>query len=233
MNRAFKLFRLQQVDTQVDELQARLAEIDKLLTEDQVVKEAREAVATNLAQRDTVQKDLHRAEEDVKAQQIKIDHNQASLYGGKITNPKELQDLQAEAEALKRHFSALEDVQLEKLMAYEEKQAAMTEAEAQLEAILAQRSVEQSTLSTEQSDLQGEVSRLEGERVSAETGVSPEDVQTYEALRKSKGGKAIAKVENKSCSACGTELSNALAQASRSPNELARCANCKRILYAG
>ena len=40
---------------------------------------------------------------------IKLDQNQSSLYGGKITNPKELQDLQIESDALHRKITDLED----------------------------------------------------------------------------------------------------------------------------
>lgn len=233
MNRSFKLFRLQQIDSQLDEVRGRLAEIDRLLAEDQVLKEARQAADSAEETEASAQKELRRAEEETKAQQTRIEQNQASLYGGKVTNPKELQDLQLEDEALNRHLRALEEIQLGKMMTYEETQAFLKKARENLEAVRAQRAVENRTLGSEQTKLTAEAERLEGERVSAAHGVSDEDMSDYLSLRKSKAGLAVAKVQNKTCSACGAELAASLAQAARSPNELAHCSTCKRILYAG
>ena len=233
MSGAFKLFRLQQVDSQLDEVQARLEEIEKVLGDDQVLQEARQAADQAEATELSAQKELKRAEEEVQAQQLRIEHNQTSLYSGRISNPKELQDLQLEAEALNRHRLALEDIQLEKMMVFEEAHAKLVSAQETLEATRAQRAVEHRTLGSEQNKLNEEKQRLESERFTAVSGISKEDLKVYQGLRKSKGGLAVAKVKNKTCSACGAELSASLAQAARSPNELTRCDNCKRILYAG
>jgi predicted nucleic acid-binding Zn-ribbon protein len=233
MNRSFKLFRLQQIDNQLDEARGRLAEIEELLAEDKVLNEARQATDKAGESEAEAQKDLRRADEDTKAQQTKLEQNQSSLYGGKVTNAKELQDLQMEAESLKKHLSGLEEIQLEKMMAYEESQSYLNKAKENLEAIKAQRAVENQTLHSEEDKLRTEAERLEGDRVTAANGVPDEDMTSYLALRKSKAGLAVAKVQNKTCSACGAELSASLAQAARSPNELAFCSTCKRILYAG
>lgn len=233
MNRSFKLFRLQQNDNQLDEARGRLAEIERLLGEDLILNEARQAADSAGESEAAAQKELRRADEDAKVQQTKLEQNQVSLYGGKVTNAKELQDLQLEAESLKRHLGGLEEIQLEKMMAYEETQSWLTKAKENLEAVKAQRAIENQALHTEQTKLQAEAERLEGDRVTAAHGVPDEDMASYMALRKSKAGLAVAKVQNKTCSACGAELSASLAQAARSPNELAYCSTCRRILYAG
>ncbi len=232
MNRSFKLFRLQQVDSQLDELQARLTAIEKALAEGEVVNEAKQAEEQAKTATQLTQHAVRSAEEEVKAQQQHIQHNQASLYSGKVTNPKELQDLQKEAEALTRRLNELENVELEKMIALEEAQAALKKAEENLESVLAQRGVEQRTLGSEQNNFITEQARLQGERTTATKGISSEDLELYKSVRASKGGLAVAKVQNKTCSACGAELSASLAQASRSPDELVRCSSCKRILYA-
>jgi predicted nucleic acid-binding Zn-ribbon protein len=233
MNRAFKLFRLQQVDSQLDQVRDRLAEIEQELREDQVIKEAVQANELAAAHAQTTDKDLRRAEENTKAQQTKIEANQASLYSGKVTNPKELQDLQSEAEALGRHLRSLEEIQLEKMAANEEAAIALKSAQDNLEAVKAQRSVENSALTLEQAKLTHEAERIENERTPAAHGISDEDLAEYQTLRQAKNRLAVARTQNKTCSACGTQLSESLAQAARSPNELARCSTCKRILYAG
>lgn len=233
MNLGFRLFRLQQVDTQLDDVAKRLAEIERLLANDDVIREARSAIEAAQAAMDTTRKELALAEAEVKAQQEKLKENQDALYGGKVRNPKELQDLQLEAENLTGHLRTQEDVQLDKMMRLEDQQATLQNAEANLEGVLAQRGVEQRTLTKEQEQLHAEKLRLLEEREPALHGIPAESLAVYEGLRKSKSGLAVAKVANKECSACGAELSAALAEAARSPSDLARCDSCKRILYAG
>jgi predicted nucleic acid-binding Zn-ribbon protein len=233
MSRPFKLYRLQQIDSQLDEAQARLEEIAAILGEDEALKAAKQAVAETEEARGKAEKELRRAEEDVQAQQIKIEHNQSTLYGGKVTNPKELQDLQAEAEALQRHLGALEDVQLEKMLAHEDAGAALKAAQQRQHEIETERAKEHGELGQEREVLLKEVERLNGDREAAASGIPDEDMRQYLALRESKGGMAVAKVKDKTCGACGATLSHALAQAARSPNDLSHCSSCKRILYSG
>lgn len=233
MSLVFKLFRLQQVDTQLDQAHTRLAEIERRLGQNAVLQAAMQAREQAQAAAHAAHTALRSAEEEVAAQQKRIEQNQTSLYGGSVSNPKELQDLQLESEALGRRLSELEDTQLEAMDAHEQQQASLKAAEENLEAVKAQQAVEHTALLEEQANLQEEAARLLDERSSALAGVETAELETYQALRASKSGVAVAKVQNSTCAACGAELSAARAQAARSPNDLARCDNCKRILYAG
>ena len=88
MSLPFKLHRLQQFDSQLDQNRARLREIELILSDDSALVEAqrREDAATKrLAY---TQKSLRKAEENVKAQKLKIEQTEAALYGGKVRNPK-------------------------------------------------------------------------------------------------------------------------------------------------
>ena len=233
MSSPFKLFRLQQVDSQLDQVRSRLNEIERLLADNEVINKANNVLQDAKKAHETAQQELSKAEDEVKAVQAKLKENQDTLYGGKVKNPKELQDLQMEADSHKRHISALEEIELEKMVALEEQQSAVESAEKALEAALAQQGVKQRALGSEQNKLSAEAVRLEEERSADLSSIPNEDLKVYESLRTSKGGLAVAKVQSKTCGACGAELSASLAQAARSPNELARCDNCKRILYAG
>jgi predicted nucleic acid-binding Zn-ribbon protein len=233
VNQAFKLFRLQQIDSQLDRVSERQAEIERLLADDQVIRESQGLVGTAHTASEQARRDLLFTESETKAQQDKLKENQNTLYSGKVTNPKELQELQQEAELLTRHVSEHEDKQLAQMEQLEQLQAAAQQAEANLEAAIAQRGVNQRTLNTELGELELEARRLLEERETALSGVEEEARVLYGSLRKSKNGLAIAKVSNKTCSACGAELSASLAEAARSPQALARCDSCKRILYSG
>jgi predicted nucleic acid-binding Zn-ribbon protein len=60
----------------------------------------------------------------------------------------------------------------------------------------------------------------------------PADVLSqYESLLKTKAGKAVAMIVEDTCEACGMTISPVDMQAARSPNILAYCKTCGRILY--
>lgn len=233
MSSAFKLFRLQQVDSQLDQVKARLAEIERLLAEDKDVLRAQAFLREAQEISEAAQREVRSAEEQVKSVQSKLSENQARLYGGTVNNPKELQDLQLEAEVLTRQIKSLEDAELEKMLALEERQAQVKTAEEALDAANAKRARDNQVLHGESAGLTAEAQRLEEERSADLSSIAEGDLAIYEKIRAGKGGIAVAKVQNKTCGACGAELSASLAQAARSPSELARCDNCKRILYAG
>lgn len=233
MSRAFKLFRVQQIDTQLDQAAARLAHIQRTLNDNAAHQAASLAQQQAQAALHSAHTALRSAEEEVAGQQLRIEQNQTSLYGGSVTNPKELQDLQKEAEALARRLSELEDAQLEAMAAYEQRQAEAQAAEAALTAVNAQLAVEHKLLFDEQAELQEQVTRLQSERITSWGAVAADDQATYDSLRASKSGTAIARVQAGTCSACGAELSAARAQAARSAEDLVRCDNCKRVLYGG
>jgi predicted nucleic acid-binding Zn-ribbon protein len=233
MSSPFKLFRLQQIDLQLDRTRARLREIQAALEENSVLRAVMGKVAARERELQESKKILQRAEGEVQAQRIKIEQTEASLYGGKIRNPKELQDLQNEAAALKRYRDVLEDRQLEAMMSVEEFEGALDEAAAELKAVQERGDVQNASLLSEQSALYKDVERLENERQAATSSLEAPELRTYEQLRLARNGIAVAKVTDRACAACGSTLSAALLSAARSPNQITRCSTCNRILYMG
>jgi predicted nucleic acid-binding Zn-ribbon protein len=233
MSSPFKLFRLQQIDLQLDRTRARLREIQAALEENSVLRAVMGKVAARERELQESKKILQRAEGEVQAQRIKIEQTEASLYGGKIRNPKELQDLQNEAAALKRYRDVLEDRQLEAMMSVEEFEGALDEAATELKAVQERGAVQNASLLSEQSALYKDVERLENERQAATSSLEAPELRTYEQLRLARNGIAVAKVTDRACAACGSTLSAALLSAARSPNQITRCSTCNRILYMG
>lgn len=233
MSQAFKVYRLQQIDSQIDRGRARLREIEAALSEDAELRQAqREAEATAETLR-KAKKRLKEAEQEVEKQRVKIEQTEAALYGGKIRNPKELQDLQHELAALKRYLNVLEDRQLEAMLALEEAERGNEAASRRREKAQAQASRQNTSLREEQSSLLKDIQRQEEERQAATGGVAVEDLRLYEQMRQTRRGVAVAKVSDKGCTACGSTLSATLLAAARLPNQLTRCTTCGRILYIG
>jgi uncharacterized protein len=233
MSQPFKLHRLQQTDSLLDKKRQRLAEIERILSEDAEI----QAAAAHLAETDTslqaARKALRRAEEEVQAQRVKIEQNEAALYGGKVRNPKELQDLQNESAALKRYLGVLEDRQLDSMIAVEEAETVNEQANSYLEDLKARRIEANAALLGEQTALLKDVARLENERVATISTIEQEDILLYEQLRVSRRGVAVASIHDNACAACGSTLTPGTIQAARSGGTLIRCTFCGRILYIG
>jgi hypothetical protein len=233
MSRPFKLYRLQQIDTQLDWIHTRLLEIDTALQNDASLKQAGETARQSEQAHEAARKALRRIEDEVQQQRIKIEQNESSLYGGKIRNPKELKDLENEVAALKRYLSTLEDRQLDAMLVEEEAAANQKMAAGELEKTRLDFEQRWGELNFEQEKILRDQERLEGERRAAAGSILPEDMAQYVQLRKTRRGVAVAKVVDRACSACGSTLNAALLNAAHSPNQITLCDACGRVLYQG
>lgn len=233
MSQPFKLFRLQQVDTQIDRLQARLSEIQAILQDHSVEEQAAAEHASAQAELNQKLKVLKRAEEEVRSQRLKIEQTEATLYGGKVRNPKELQDLQNEIAALKRYLSVLEDRQLEAMFEAETSEEEEKGAAGRLEIVKKATVEKHANLEAEKAGLINEIEHAGTERQATISSIPTEDLNLYEQLRRQRKGLAVAQVSDRYCSACGSTLSATLLHAARSSTQLTRCEVCGRILYSG
>lgn len=233
MTQPFKLYRLQQLDSHLDRAHARLDEIKVALSDDQTLRQAEHQEKQAEEALQAARKSLQRAEEAVLQQRIKIEETEAALYGGKVRNPKELQDLQNEAAALKRYRNVLEDRQLEAMQVEEEAEATSRSASAQAEIERARLAERRATLIEEQSRLLKEIPNFDDERSATANSIPAEELNLYDNLRRQRRGLAVALVKDRTCSACGTTLNAALLHVTRSAIQITRCDSCGRILYAG
>jgi predicted nucleic acid-binding Zn-ribbon protein len=233
MSRPFQLYRLQQLDTQIDGMHARLKETESALADDSEVSLSREKLAQTNTELQLARQNLRNAEFETQQQRIKIEQTEATLYGGKVHNPKELKDLENEAAALKRQLSVLEDRQLESMEAEEEASKCQRIIAGELDAALARHQRRSGELNQEKEKLEKDLKRMEEERRVAAGSTPAEDLTVYEQLRQKRRGLAVAKVTDRACAACGSTLNAMLLNAARSPNQLNMCDHCGRILYLG
>lgn len=233
MSQPFKLYRLQQLDSQLDKMSNRLSEIEAELQDDNALQTARKR--SEMAEQNLIdkRKALKRADENVQMQRTKIEQTEATLYSGKVRNPKELQDLENESAALKRYQAVLEDRMIEAMLAEEEAQEVYKGAndEANTQRIIL--NLTQNKLKKEKSGLEFDLLRVKEERAATLGSIPEHDLALYEQLRNQRRGIAVSKITNKACSACGTTLSATLLHAARNPNQINRCETCRRILYMG
>jgi predicted nucleic acid-binding Zn-ribbon protein len=231
MSRPKSLYDLQQIDSQLDSYAVRLGEIEAELADDHAVQAAiakAEAAEQDLQE---AEKALRLAEQAVQDQDYKIKQSQNRLYSGSVTNPKELEDIQNEVEALKRYREVLEERLLEAMLVVDDAEERYDQAQDQLEHARAQRSQKEAKLKGEKAQIEKHAAQLEEQRKNQIAGISEADLETYKKIRLKRGGVAVAKVDNQGCSACGATLGTAAYQAARSPSQLTFCDTCGRILF--
>ncbi len=227
------LYRLQQIDLQLDQAKLRLDELIQLIENDSDLRKAEELFKRQEEITKDLEKKLHSIEHDVEQQLIKIEQSEAALYGGRIKNPKELRDLEEEVKALKRYLQVLEDRQLESMIVLEQETSTLQRLQNDLNRIQQDRIQQNSRYLGEKTEIEREIQRLENERLIATSGIEPEYYQRYQTIRTSKKGIAVSRIQDKCCSACGTTLTGGLVQDARAPDRMVICPSCGRILYGG
>jgi hypothetical protein len=232
MSASLGLFRLQQVDRQIDQTQSELDTIRKELENDVELRQTLSRVEAAKKDQHLARHDLQMAEAAGQSQQIKIQQAESSLYGGSVHNPKELQDLQNDVASLKRHLSSLEERELEAMTQVDSAERTLQLAESELAKLQSRLGNEHQKLIEKQSALLNNLERLSEEREAAIAPIESRLLELYEGLRQQKRGVAVAEVSDKSCSACGTNLNAALQQNARSATQIVHCPTCGRILFA-
>jgi predicted nucleic acid-binding Zn-ribbon protein len=230
LSKAELLLDLQAIDSKIDQLSKRLAEVkaaqretDELIAARQATKEA-EHIAV---QKRSARTDLELADAAV---DDKIKQAEKRLYSGLVKNPKELLDLQNDISSLKRQKAALDDQLLDAMLALEEAEDTLARHMAARDQIEAAWKTSQSDLSAERTHLETELARQSEEQIAARAQLDQADLVLYDQLRRRKGGVAVVEVAGLTCAGCGVRVTATVLQQLGHADQLTRCGNCERIL---
>lgn len=231
MRKVDLLWQLQETDRQLDaaraaqaRLSAEIGERSALARREAEVREAQERRhALEMQQRDL--------ELLAEARRSKLEENERRLYSGRITNPKELSNLQSEIDQEKRQLSALEDQLLEIMEQLEELNARLTELRSLLERETEAWQSLQGRLKEQLRDTEATITQLTTQRSTLMSQLAPADQAVYETLRRQKGGVAVAQVHQRTCQACRVGLTPSQEQRARQGHDLVTCNSCGRILF--
>lgn len=228
-----QLLALQTEDTALKRLQDRrgsLPEAARLVEVQDALAELTADLEIATKQHDEVAREQDKLEGEIGIAEEKISREEQRLFGGAVSNPKELGALQAEVAMLKRKKSELEDQLLEVMVQKED-------ASATLERLRG----EQADLSSTADNLTKRVAELiaemdadiaghEAKRTAAVTPIPAELLDLYEKIRAQKAGVGVAALEAGTCQGCHTKLPNKEVERIRAEGGLQRCENCRRIL---
>ncbi len=231
MTNARELYSLQELDLALDRIQEKTAKSEEELhagLDLNHVETALQEVTERLEQVQSQHSSLALEAESHRERSTRLDDQ---LYGGAITNPKDLESLEPEAsnarELLERQDTELLELSLqveesrnrqdalEKELA--DGRSAWQVREAELEKTIASWAAEREAVSAQRNDL-------------AVT-LEPSSLQRYESLRRAKGGLAVAKVERGLCQACRMSLPTQQQQKVRIGRQTVLCNSCGRILF--
>lgn len=225
------LYELQKFDLGILRHRKRLDAIQAELTDNVAVQDAEQA----LAQAEQVLKPLQVQNRDLELQlqstQSKLKNTEERLYSGAVKNPKELQEMQAEIDALKRWSSELENRSLEALLEVESAQAQVQACHTNLAAILADSASETADLLNEKRQLEAEILDFQAKRDTLAPTIAAEALALYEDLRPQKAHQAVALLtKDENCAICGIQQRGTVAKEIRRGDTIIQCLNCKRIL---
>lgn len=231
MSETAALYQLQTLDSQIDADRARLAEIERALSENQAVRRAQAILkreSDNLTHWKTRQKDLELERQQLREEAARTEER---LYSGRVHNPRELTDLQGKLAELQRRHADIEEPIIEAMLEVEAGQERQTEAESALARVTAAHADTLGHLQQEKEVLQAALTRRLAEVEPARARLTAQQRQRYDALRARLRGVAVAKITpNGECSMCGMQLTSSQRQQARH-GQVSQCPTCTRILY--
>jgi hypothetical protein len=230
MTTAAELFALQETDLAIDSAVARRTDVEAELGETEELIEARQRVGQcreRLHPLEERQKELDWEAEEVRGKTAAIENK---LYGGTVSNPKELEDYQADLTSLRGQLSRREDALLEVMLEFDDAEAGLRQAETALAEVEESWKVQQTSLQETQAKLKDEIEGLEAKRARRVDGMDAAALSLYQALRERRQGTAVAVVERGLCQGCRISLPMSVVQKARAGAGLVQCVSCERIL---
>jgi predicted nucleic acid-binding Zn-ribbon protein len=231
MNIGFQLYQLQEIDTNLDSVKKRIVEIDALLVDDTKIATSQENFEKAKKQLISDTNEFNKINDEVQNKKIKISQSEASLYGGSVKNPKELEDLQLEIASLKKSILKLEDSLLEMLIQADQSEKVLDLRTEELKNVKSDFATQKSLLQGEKISLSEKNHVMISKKQSVLVQIEKRIQDRYEGLRKNKNGLAVTKLQDDACGACGAGLTASQRQEARSATMLFICPSCARIIY--
>ena len=229
MSIAKDLYRLQELDLALEANTQAQKRVSGQIGESQIVLKAREKLAEEQKNLDTLTAQEKSTEWEIDDLTTKIKDIEKKLYGGKIFNSKELSSLQQETEDIKKRRSTLEDESLGLMDQLELTRKAIASSKEELAKQEIQWQAQQKQLTAELEQLKAAQTTLGSDRQQITALIEPEAYAIYQELRKRKG-LAVAKVEQGICQGCRITLPNTDLQRAKGGG-VERCSSCGRIIF--
>ena len=226
------LWSLQQVDDRLAAARARRAALDDgsaLRREVEAAQAVAAAAASRLRESQAALRDHELRLEGTEAKQKKIE---GDLYGGRISNPKELASLQDDLAALARTRDQLEDRVLALLDQVEGLKEEAAAADAAHQALDRRLAAHLAHYESARAGLDAEIGDLVSTRAARAAAVESRLLKRYEGIAAQEGGVGIVAIQHGRCSGCHNTVPLNFVTLARE-GRVVICERCRRILYPG
>jgi len=230
MTTAADLYSLQETDLAIDKAEKRLSEIEEGLQEPEELTAARAVRDEKKAAVDALkdrQKELEWSVDETRTKSAEVE---ARLYGGKVTNPKELADLDADVKSIKNETRRREDILLGLLVEIDDAESVLSAAQGEYGGLEQTWRAGCADLIAEKEQIEPELERLRALREDQLETVDRAPLNLYQTLRERREGRAVSKVERGMCQGCRITLPMSVLQRARTGIGMIQCVSCERIL---
>ncbi len=225
------LYRLQQAETRLAEIQRTLDNLDTGKGLEREIHDLTERINQGQQQIRKWRQDLLDRELEDNDVVAKIRQFEEILASGRLRNPRDVEHTQRELDELRRRKDRLEDHMLELMVKVEDAEKLQRE----LKKTLRQK---QEQLEETRQQAAWQLERLEKERtvLSQERerfrGMLDESLLSrYERMKTRLGGVAVVKMDGNLCAGCRITVTAEVLRAMRDPDALPTCENCGRFLF--
>jgi uncharacterized protein len=224
-----QLYQLQELDIEIEQKEQALAQNNSQLGNRETLNAAMQKVTSEQKRLD----DLKRQRRDAEAQMddvlSKIKETEKQLYGGKVTNPKELSNLQHEINTLKSKSDEFETKALGIIDLVEAAEKSVAALNSEYKIFEGEWNRRQQQIAVEIEQLKAGLAELKPEREQIAGQIDTTVKALYTKLRQQKK-QAVARVEQGICRSCRISISASALQRARSGQPV-QCSSCGRILY--
>jgi predicted nucleic acid-binding Zn-ribbon protein len=229
MSLAGQLYKLQQLDLELQKKQQELNEVENQLSDDKALVVAESKLASQKEQLEDAKRKQKSSEWELEDLQEKVRQIDSKLYSGKTKDPKELVNLEKEDKGLKSQIRTKEDTLLGLMSQVEETEAKVRTTAEEVERLKREWEQRQETFRPRKNEIESVLATLRGDRNGLAQQIDSEAFNIYERIRLTMG-QAVVKVERGRCLGCHITVPTSQWQKAKAGG-LIQCNNCSRILY--
>jgi len=227
------LWKLQELDLSISDLQSKIEEAPGLSGVHEA-KEYLENLEDDFSEKaDQLKSDRKQLKQMELEEQTIVEHiNELkdSMYGGKVTSVKELEQMQRKVDLLAGDKVKLEDKMLNLMESIESLESELNDIEKQINQAREDLNKKEKQLQDKLSDLNQDLEEMQARRGELAGKIDQKYLDKYQSLAEKHQGKALARVVDDICGGCRVFISSAHRGHLYNPSAMVYCENCGRLL---
>jgi len=224
------LWAVQEVDSRLAAARTKRAALDDGTSLRAEVEAARVRQSAAASQLHTVQAALRDRELALKTADAKQKKAEGDLYGGRVSNPKELASLEEDIGTLARARDRLEDEILGLFDKVEQYTAEAADARSALDGLETRLASHLTRFEEARDALDAEIAMLAARRQEAAAALEPRLLKKYEGIAAQEGGVGMVAIIGGFCGGCRNDVPAHFVSRIRE-GHVVTCERCHRILY--